>query len=62
MEIKYSFYKLKEEVLNDTHRDKTPSYKTTALRKSTNMGVLAVSTLIQLFIRGSSTETKLSKK
>ena len=53
MEIKSAFDELKEEVLNDTHRDKTPSYKTPALRKSMNMGVWAVSTLIQLFIRGS---------
>ena len=52
MEIKSAFDELKE-VLNDTHRDKTPSYKTPALRKSTNMGVWAVGTLNQLFIRGS---------
>ena len=51
--IKSSFDELKEEVLKDTHRDKTPSYKTPALRKSTNMGVWAVGTLNQLFIRGS---------
>ena len=44
----------------DTHREKAPSNKTPALRKSTNMGVWAVGTLNQLFIRGS--ETKLSKK
>ena len=46
----------------DTHREKAPSNKTPALRKSTNMGVWAVGTLNQLFIRGSLTETKLSKK
>ena len=46
----------------DTHMVKTPSNKTPALRKSTNMGVWAVGTLNQLFIRGSLTETKLSKK
>ena len=37
----------------DTHREKAPSNKTPALRKSTNMGVWAVGTLNQLFIRGS---------
>ena len=46
----------------DTHRDKAPSNKTPAFRKSTNMGVWAVDTLNQLFTRGSLTETKLSKK
>ena len=34
----------------DTHREKE---KTPALRKSANMGVCAVGTLNQLFIRGS---------
>ena len=37
----------------DTHREKAPSNKIPALRKSTNMGVWAVGTLSQLFIRGS---------
>ena len=37
----------------DTHREKAPSNKTPTLRKSTNMGVWAVGTLNQLFIRGS---------
>ena len=46
----------------DTHKEKAPSNKTPALRKSTNMGVWAVVTLNQLFTRGSLTETKLSKK
>ena len=40
-------------VFKDTHREKAPSNKTPALRKSTNMGVWAVGTLNQLFIRGS---------
>ena len=53
MEIKSSFDELKEELLKDCHRDKTPSYKTPALRKSTNIGIWAVGTLNQLFIRGS---------
>ena len=39
--------------LKDTHREKALSNKTPALRKSTNMGVWAVGTLNQLFIRGS---------
>ena len=48
--------------IKDTHREKAPSNKTPVLRKSTNIGVWAVGTLNQLFIRGSQTETKLSKK
>ena len=43
----------KSKRIKDTHREKTPSNKTPALRKSTNMGVWAVGTLNQLFIRGS---------
>ena len=39
--------------LEDTHREKAPSNKTPALTKSTNMGVWAVGTLNQLFIRSS---------
>ena len=39
------------ERLNDTHREKAPSNKSPA--KSTNMGILPVGTLNQLFIRGS---------
>ena len=37
----------------DTHREKAPSSKTPALRKSTNMDVWVVGILNQLFIRGS---------
>ena len=48
-------------VLKDTHREKATSNKTSALRKSTNMGVWAAGTLNQLIIRGSLTEKKLSK-
>ena len=47
--------------VKDTHREKAPSNKTPALRKSTNMGVWAVGTLSQLFIGGYRTETKLKK-
>ena len=39
--------------LKDTDMEKRPSNKTQALRKSTNGGVWAGSTLNQLFIRGS---------
>ena len=39
--------------VTDIHREKAPSNKTPALRKSTNMGIWAVGTLNQLFIRGS---------
>ena len=39
--------------LKDTHREKAPSNKTPALRKSTNIGFCTVGTLNQLFIRGS---------
>ena len=49
-------------MLKDAHREKAPSDKTPALRKSTNMGVWAVGTLNQLFIKNSLTETKISKK
>ena len=39
--------------IKDTHREKAPSNKALAFRKSTNIGVWAVSKLNQLFIRGS---------
>ena len=39
--------------LKDTHREKVPSNKTPALRKSTNIDFCTVGTLNQLFIRGS---------
>ena len=39
--------------LKNTHREKTPSNKTTALWKGTNMDVWATGTLNELFIRGS---------
>ena len=44
--VSYSF-------LKNTHREKAPSNETPAVRKSTVMGVWAVGTLNQLFIRGS---------
>ena len=49
----YALPTLKENKIKDTHRETAPSNKAAALRKSTNMGVWAVSTLNQLFIRGS---------
>ena len=49
----YVTFSLYYHSLKDTHREKAPSKKTPALRKSTNMGVWAVGTLSQLFIRGS---------
>ena len=47
----------------DTHlfKVKTPSNKTVALTKSTNMGIQVLGTLNQLFIRGSQTETKFQR-
>ena len=48
--------------LKNTHREKAPSNETAGLIKSTNMGIWVVGTTNQLFIRGSYTETKFSKK
>ena len=48
--------------INDTQGEKAPSNKTLVLTKSTNMGIWAVDTTNQLFIRGSWTEIKFSKK
>ena len=45
------FYK--KAVLKDTHREKVPSNKTLALRKSTNIGINVVRKSNQVFIRGS---------
>ena len=42
--------------------EKAPSNKTTALTKSTNMGIWVVRTSNQLFIRGFLTEIKFLKK
>ena len=46
----------------DTNREKAPSYKTPALLESMNMDIWVVGTSNELFIAGSSTETKFSKK
>ena len=48
-------------MFKDTHSEKAPSNKTSALTKSTNMGIWIVGASNQLFIRDSSTETKFSK-
>ena len=47
--------------IKDTHREKATSNKTPVLKKSTNMGMWHVGTSNQLFVRGSQTETKVSK-
>ena len=46
----------------DTHREKALSNKTPALAKSMNIDIWILCISNQLFIRGSSTETKFSKK
>ena len=48
--------------LKDTLRVKALSNKTPALTKSANMDIWVVGTSNQLFMRGSQTETKFSKK
>ena len=50
---------ISSKAFKDTHREKAPLNETPALTKSTNMDIWATN---QLFIRGSSTETKFSKK
>ena len=46
----------------DTNREKAPSQKTPALLESMNMDIWVVGTSNELFIAGSSTDTKFSKK
>ena len=53
---------ISSKAFKDTHREKAPLNETPALTKSTNMDIWAVDTTNQLFITGSSTETKFSKK
>ena len=48
--------------IKDTHREKVPWNKTEALTESMNMDIWVVGTLNQLFIGGSQTEIKFSKK
>ena len=52
----------KNGVLKNTHRETATSDKTTTLKKSMNMVICVVGTSNQLFIRGSLTEIKFSKK
>ena len=49
-------------ILKDTHREEASSNKTQALTKSFNVDIWLVGTSNQLFIRGSYTEIKFSKK
>ena len=49
-------------LLKDTHREKTPSNKTSALAKSMNMDIWVAGTSNQLFIAGSYTKAKFQKK
>ena len=56
------FLKERLKFIKDTHREKAPSNKTLALTKITNIDIWVVGILNQLFIRGSLTETKFSKK
>ena len=49
-------------IVKDTHREKAPSNKTPTLSKIINMDIWVAGTSNQLFIRGSSTKTKISKK
>ena len=48
--------------LKDADREKTPSSKTPLLTKSMNIGIWVVGTSNELFMRGSYTEAKFSKK
>ena len=47
--------------LKDTHREKAPCNNTPALTKSMNIDMWVVGTSNQVFIRGSTTETKFPK-
>ena len=40
-------------LLKDTHKEKAPSNKTSALTRSINMDIWVLDTLNQLFLRGS---------
>ena len=48
--------------LRNTQREKTPSNKAPALTKNVNMDMWLVGSSNQVFVRGSYTETKFSKK
>ena len=55
---------IKEEfdTFKDTHREKKSSNKIQGLTKSINMDIWIIATLNQLFMRGSYTQIKFSKK
>ena len=53
---------LNVECVKDTHREDTRSNKSQALMGGMNMDISEISTLNQLFIRGSYTQIKFSKK
>ena len=50
------------ETFKDTHMEKKSSSKIQGLTKSINMDILIIGTLNQLFMRGSYTQIKFSKK
>ena len=50
------------ETLKNTKREKAPSNKTPALTESMNMDIWLLGASNQLFIRGSQTESNLSKR
>ena len=52
----------KKKIVKDTHNENTPSNKTKELTKTMNMRIWETGTLNQLFIRGSYTKIKYSKR
>ena len=56
------FFTLKQKIVKDIHKENTPSNKTKELMKTMNMRIWEIGTLNQLFIRGSYTEIKYSKR
>ena len=50
------------QIFKDTHKENTPSNKTEALTESKSMYIWVIGILNQLFIRGSCSQTKFSKK
>ena len=53
LELNMLLKELTNVVINDTHKEKAPSNKTSALLKSMNMNIWVVGTSNQLFIQGS---------
>ena len=56
------FFTLKKKIVKDTHNENIPSNKTKELTKTMNMRIWETGTLNQLFIRGSYTKIKYSKR